>query len=271
MIANARMYALDARVTARWRRLFERVAERSGMFLEMIEHTAPRPLDELWRRDDLGCAFMCGYPWATWTRRSTRPRLLAVPLPLGERYAGRPVYCSDIVVRRDAPFSGVDALCGTRFGFTIESSQSGWQAPRAFFAEPALRNGGRWFGETVGPLFTPRAIADAVIEGRADAGPLDSYWHDLLRLHEPAIAAHLRIVASTPMTPMPALVCAASMPDDVHARLVDALLGVANDATLRGVREALALRGFAVPAEDDYANLAQRAQAIDARGYPRLQ
>jgi ABC-type phosphate/phosphonate transport system substrate-binding protein len=271
MIANARMYAINARATALWRRLFERVAERSGVALEVIEHAAPHPLDELWHRDDLGCAFMCGYPWATWPRQSTRPRLLAVPLPLGERYAARPVYCSDIVVRRDARFPDVDALHGARFAFTIESSQSGWQAPRALFAERALRNGGRWFGETLGPLFTPRAVADAVIEGRADAGPLDSYWHDLLRLHEPAIAAQLRVVASTPMTPMPALVCAASTPDDVHARLVDALLGVANDDTLRAVREALALRGFALPAEDDYANLARRAQVIDARGYPRLQ
>jgi ABC-type phosphate/phosphonate transport system substrate-binding protein len=206
-----------------------------------------------------------------WPRRETRPRLLAVPLPRGERYAGRPVYCSDIVVRRDAPFTDVDALRGTRFAFTLESSQSGWQAPRAFFAEHALRSGGRWFGQTVGPLVTPRAVAGAVIEGRADAGPLDSYWHDLLQLHEPAIAARLRVLASTPMTPMPALVCAASTPDDAHARLVDVLLGVANDDALRAVREGLVIRGFALPVEDDYSNLARRAQALDARGYARLQ
>ena len=73
------------------------------------------------------------------------------------------------------------------------------------------------------------------------------------------------------MTPMPALVCAASTPDDVHARLVDGLLGVASDDALRAVREALAIRGFALPVEADYANLARRAQALDARGYARLQ
>jgi ABC-type phosphate/phosphonate transport system substrate-binding protein len=270
MIANARMYSLDARVAALWRQLFERVAGRAGVALEVIEHAASCPLAQLWRRDDLGCVFMCGYPWSTWPRRETRPRLLAVPLPRGERYAGRPVYCSDIVVRRDAPFTDVDALRGTRFAFTLESSQSGWQAPRAFFAEHALRSGGRWFGQTVGPLVTPRAVADAVIEGRADAGPLDSYWHDLLQLHEPALAARLRVLASTPMTPMPALVCAASTPDHAHARLVDVLLDVANDDALRAVREGLVIRGFALPVEDDYSNLARRAQALDARGYARL-
>ena len=271
MIANARMYSLDAHVAALWRQLFERVAGRAGVALEMVEHAAPRPLAQLWQRDDLGCVFMCGYPWSTWPRRESRPRLLAVPLPRGERYAGQPVYCSDIVVRRDAPFIDIDALRGTRFAFTLESSQSGWQAPRAFFAEHALRSGGRWFGETVGPLVTPRAVADAVIEGRADAAPLDSYWHDLLQLHEPATAARLRVVASTPMTPMPALVCAASTPDEVHARLADGLLGVASDDALGAVRQALAIRGFALPVDADYANLARRAQALDARGYARLQ
>jgi ABC-type phosphate/phosphonate transport system substrate-binding protein len=270
MIANARMYALDAHVAALWRRLFERVAARAGVPLEVVEHAAPRPLAQLWQRDDLGCVFMCGYPWSTWPRR-TRPRLLAAPLPRGERYAGRPVYCSDIVVRRDAAFTDADALRGARFAFTLESSQSGWQAPRALFAERALRAGGRWFGATVGPLDTPRAVVEAVIEGAADAGSLDSYWHDLLQLHEPALAARLRVVASTPLTPMPALVCAAGTPDDVHARLAEALLGVANDDALRAVREALAIRGFALPAEDEYADLARRAQALDARGYARLQ
>jgi ABC-type phosphate/phosphonate transport system substrate-binding protein len=271
MIANARMYSLDARVAALWQHLFERVAERAGVVLEVVEHATPRPLAQLWQRGDLGCVFMCGYPWSTWPRRETRPRLLAVPLPRGERYAGRPVYCSDIVVRRDAPFTDVDALRGTRFAFTLESSQSGWQAPRAFFAERALRAGGRWFGETVGPLYTPRAVANAVIEGRADAGPLDSYWHDLLQLHEPATAAQLRVVANTSMTPMPALICAASTPEDVHATLADALLGVADDDALRAVCAALGIRGFAFPVEDDYANLARRAQALDTRGYARLQ
>jgi ABC-type phosphate/phosphonate transport system substrate-binding protein len=265
------MYSLDAQVAALWRQLFERVAERAGVAFEMVEHAASRPLAQLWQRDDLGCVFMCGYPWSTWPRRESRPRLLAVPLPRGERYDERPVYCTDIVVRHDAPFSNVEALRGARFAFTLESSQSGWQAPRAFFAEHALRSGGRWFGETVGPLVTPRAVAEAVIEGRADAGPLDSYWHDLLQLHEPATAKRLRVVASTPMTPIPALVCAASTPDDVHARLVAGLLGVARDDALRTVRGALAIHGFALPVEDDYATLARRAQALDARGYPRLQ
>lgn len=271
MIANARMYAVNAGVAALWARLFDRVAERAGVVLDVIAHPPPLPLGDLWRRDDLGCVFMCGYPWATWSDGRDRPQLLAAPLPSPERYAGRAVYCTDIVVRQDSHHVDVESLRGTRFAWTITDSQSGSQAPRHYFADRALAAGGRWFGDVVGPLVTPRAVVEAIVEGRVDAGPLDSYWHDLLRRHEPQTAGRLRALASTPMMPMPPLVCAAGMPAASQSRLIAALVGVANDDTLQEVRDALLIRGFTPVSGDRYAVLERRARATDARGYSLLQ
>ena len=62
LIANARMYAVDAATAAAWSALFARVSALSGVPLEVIAHAAPAPLEDLWRRDDLGLAFICGYP-----------------------------------------------------------------------------------------------------------------------------------------------------------------------------------------------------------------
>jgi ABC-type phosphate/phosphonate transport system substrate-binding protein len=73
------------------------------------------------------------------------------------------------------------------------------------------------------------------------------------------------------MTPMPALVCAASTPDAVHERLVDALAGVARDERLRDVRDALLLGGFVAVHADDYVPLARTARATDRLGYVGLQ
>src|SRR2546426_2894959 len=44
--------------------LFRSVADRSGGGLTVLELADPYPLEKLWARDDLGCVFMCGYPWA---------------------------------------------------------------------------------------------------------------------------------------------------------------------------------------------------------------
>ena len=37
----------------------------------------------------------------------------------------------------------------------------------------------------VGDLVTARAILDGVRDGRIDVGPLDAYWHMLIRKHRP--------------------------------------------------------------------------------------
>jgi len=271
LVANARMYAVDAHVAAWWKHLFTWIASQANVELTTIDHPPPRPLPDLWRRHDLGCAFICGYPWSTWEDEATRPQLLAAPIPSAPGYDGRAVYCTDIVVRSDSEFDSVDDLRGARFAYTAEHSQSGWQAPRAFFADRARHAGGRLFGDVVGPLQTPRAVAAAVIANRADAGPLDSWWHDLLRRHDAATAAQLRTIARTPMTPIPPLVTAATTPGSIRERLIAALERVGSDTTLAPLREALLIDGFERAAPGDYLQLAQNAQQIDAHGYARLQ
>ena len=272
LVANARMYAIDERVAALWSRLFAWIAIEARIPLDVIAHAPPRPLAALWRRADLGCAFICGYPWTTWDDPAiAQPRLLAAPIPSGARYAGRAVYCTDIVVRADSRHADVDALRGSRFAYTVEHSQSGYQAPRAYVAHRAMRDGGRFFADVVGPLHTPRAVAAAVLAGRADAGPLDSWWHDLLERHEPATAARLRTIASTPMTPIPPLVAAAEVSEAIRGRLTAALERVGTHDALRALREQLLIDGFARVAQDDYAPLAASVRRIDALGYPRLQ
>jgi ABC-type phosphate/phosphonate transport system substrate-binding protein len=272
LVANARMYAIDERVAALWSRLFAWIAIEARIPLDVIAHAPPRPLAALWRRADLGCAFICGYPWTTWADPAiAQPRLLAAPVPSGARYAGRAVYCTDIVVRADSRHADIDALRGSRFAYTVEHSQSGYQAPRAYVADRAMRDGGHFFADVVGPLHTPRAVVAAVLAGRADAGPLDSWWHDLLERHEPATAARLRTIASTPMTPVPPLVAAAEVPEAIHGRLTAALERVGTHDALRALREQLLIDGFTRVAPDDYASLADSARSIDALGYPRLQ
>jgi len=171
----------------------------------------------------------------------------------------------------DSTLTSIADLRHRRFAFTTPSSQSGYQAPRALFADPAIANGGTLFERAIGPLVTPRAIVDAVLSGDADAGPLDSYWHDLLRRHEPATAAQLRTIASTPMTPMPPLVCAADVAEGTQQRIAKALIATGTASELRDVRDALLIARIAAPEADGYAILAANARRADSSGYRRLQ
>jgi len=159
---------------------------------------------------------------------------------------------------------------GKKLAYTTEDSQSGYQAPRRFFASFARAAEGSLFSALVGPLFTPRNVARAVLAGDADIGSLDSYAHDLLRRHEPELAAGLRTVATTAPTPVPPLVAAAGTPRETLLRLREALFAVAAAEELADAREALLIEGFTAVDRADYRVLIDAAHEADRLGYPRL-
>jgi ABC-type phosphate/phosphonate transport system substrate-binding protein len=267
MIANARMYAIDATTAAAWRVLLEWVGKRAGVAFDVVDYPAPQPLPALWDLPDLGCAFMCGYPFAT---RTPRPTLLAAPVPSSAACGGKPFYWTDLVVSAATTISDLNEAFGRRIAWTTQDSQSGWHAPRLLLAPHAKRLGVPLFADSVGPLATPRNVALAVAEGRADLGPLDSYAHDLLALHEPALARKLRVIARTPATPIPPLVGASGMDPRDAARVRAALLLVGDATELASARESLLLAGFATVAPSTYDKLVADARHADALGYPRI-
>jgi ABC-type phosphate/phosphonate transport system substrate-binding protein len=267
LIANARMYSVNAQAATAWRTLLEWVIERAGVHAEAIDYPPTQPLSSLWARPDLGCGFMCGYPYAL---AAPKPALLAAPVPSPGAYGGKPVYWSDLVVRVDAPFVELNDVFGQRLAYTIEDSQSGYQAARELLASYARKRGGRLFTATVGPLITPRRVAEAVIAGEADVGPLDSYAHDLIRAHEPELAARLRTIATTPPTPIPPLVAAPGIATADIEHLRAALLDIAGAGELRSIRSALLLDRFVEVRPEDYGVLLERASAADRHDYPRL-
>lgn len=255
MIANARMYSVAPAAAAAWRALLERVARDAGVAMEVIDYPAPQPLDVLWARDDLGCVQMCGYPYAM---ASPRPALIATPVPT--RF-GEPVYASDFVVRADSPFRTLEDTFGHRIGWTVHHSQSGFNAARHHLLRYRTPERPRLYAQSVGDLVTARAIVQRVLDGTIDVGPLDAWWHELLKLHEPETTTQLRTVATTATVPAPPLVAAPGTDPAVVASLRRALLALPPEP-------ALALQGYAWVPRGAYDITLDWAREAEAAGYP---
>ena len=258
LVANARMYSATPSVKADWKALLAWVLARAGLRWDLLDHDAPAPLSVLWARHDLGLAMMCGLPFA---QRGARPTLVAAPVPSPARYGGKPMYFTDIVVRVDAPYRTLEDTFGGVIGYTLADSLSGGVALRNHLARYRKPQGPRLYRKAVGDLINARGVIDALAAGRIDAGPLDSYYHDLLRARDPAFAAQVRVVASTAALPIPPLVATASLPDDTLTRLRAALLATASAPDLAPVMERLLLAGFAFPDPAAYLPLATLADA----------
>lgn len=257
------MYAVNPAVAVAWAALFDWVSRRADVPLTVIPHAAPAPLEALWSRDDLGLAFICGYPFVT---GGFPVQPVAAPVPLSFLASGRPFYASHLVVRADSAIATLEQSFGHRIGWTVQHSQSGFNALRAHLL-PHRQDGRPLYAASIGPLLTPRRVVDALLAGEIDIGPLDSYWHDLLLAHEPETAARLRIVETTRPTPMPLLVASDGVDPVVVARLRAALLNASDDSEGRPLLAALALNGFVEVTAKSYQPLLAAARQMDAAGY----
>jgi ABC-type phosphate/phosphonate transport system substrate-binding protein len=264
-IMNARMYAVTPAVEAAWGELLGHIAREAGVALGYVPHPAPQPLEQLWSRPDLGAAFMCGFPIALQLAPVTP---LAAPIPRAAWAGGRAVYRSDLIVRRDSPYQRLEDTFGARAGWTVGHSQSGFNAFRHHLLGYRTAQRPALYAQMVGNLVTARNILDGVRAGRIDVGPLDAYWHMLIARHAPELTADIRVLASTPLAPMPALVAAAGAPAGMIARLRTALLAAATRPWFAPLGEFLLLDGFAEVSEASFAPLLQWDQEAKAAGYP---
>lgn len=258
-VANARMYSATPSIKADWKLLLAWVLERAVLPWQVIDYDAPAPLSVLWARNDLGLAMMCGLPFA---QRAERPTLIAAPVPSPARYAGRPVYFTDIVVRANSSFQTLEETFGGVIGYTLVDSMSGGVALRCHLEAFHNPQRPRLYRKTVGGFVNARNVIDALVAGTIDAGPLDSYYHDLLKHNDPAFAAQVRLVASTAAMPIPPLVATAQLSDAELSRLRAALLAVNSAPELAPLLERLQLRGFALAAPESYKVLTEMASSI---------
>jgi hypothetical protein len=195
------MYSVSPGVAGLWRRLLGAVIEHAGMDIQLLEHTEPAPIDELWQRSDKAAVFMCGLPFS---RSDPRPELIAAPVPSPREFGGLPQYWSELVVRKDSAFQSIEDTLGGRIALTVPDSQSGCLA--ALYYLMKVRDKFPLYREVITPQITPLGALSAVIEGAADVAPIDSYAYCLLQKYRWDLTSKIRIVGRTDPTPIPPLV-----------------------------------------------------------------
>ncbi len=263
-IACTRMYDVTAVVRAHWHAVLQLAAREAGVALECVDHAAPAPLTDLWSRDDLALAFMCGFPLAT---RYPFVRPLVAPVTVGAD-DDTPSYRSVWLVRKDSAFDTLASTFGHRIGWLAEHSHSGCNAPRHALLGYRTATRSRLYRESIGPLGHPRGALAALADARIDVTPVDAYWWGLLERHDTATASAFRAIGETSPAPMPPLVCAASLPNASGTRLIAALQATHEHSQGAVHLEALGIRRFAGVARSDYAPLADLDRAARAAGYP---
>ena len=237
------------------------VGDHLGVAVEFVDGV---PWQERLREFDAGrihVCWMCGLPYV-W--RADRPdpslELLAAPVPAEPRYAGRAVYYSDVVVRRESPWRSFAELEGARWAYNEETSHSGYNATRHRLA--TMGRDRRFFG-TVVATGSHEASVRMLSRGDVDASAVDSTVLELLQRRDPSLMRRLRVVESFGPSPSPPWVIARTVPRDLQEAVRRALLAMAGDPRGRGVLASGMASRFAVVADSDYDPIRRMAQTGD--------
>ena len=255
---------LAPNVLPTYRFLAERIAQHLGRPVEVVAGTS---FDQFERGEaDLGV--ICGLPYVRLAARRPPPvEPLAAPVLAGERYGGRPLYFSDVIVHRDSAIAGIHELEGRSWAYNEPASHSGYTLTLYELVRLGARPG--FFSKVVEAGFHQRAIR-LVAGGRVDAAAIDSQVLAVELRDHPRLAARLRVVGAFGPSTIQPVVAASRLPDQLKTAVREVLLGLGGHA---GTKSALArgfIDGFVAVSDGDYDDIRAMLAVIHAAGYTTL-
>ena len=214
---------------------------------------------------EVDVGFICGLPYVQLARLNPPPvALLAAPVLTGERYAGRPVYFSDVVVRRGDAARGFGDLRGRSWAYNDLDSHSGYNLTRY----ELVRRGeiGGFFRRVVAAGSHQQALR-MVARGVVDASAIDSQVLSVELRDHPGLADDIEIVDTFGPSTIQPLVAAAHLPEALITDVRAVVLSMHEDER---ARDAL-MGGFIdryVPVDDEqYDDIRRMLGAAEAREF----
>lgn len=213
------------------------------------ELTVGQSFDEF-ARGEADAGFLCGLPYVQLLRQT--PGLLAplaAPVLQGARFGGRPIYFSDVVVRRDAPFHSFADLRGRSWAYNDPDSHSGYNVVRATLVRRGETNG--FFSRVVQSGYHQRSL-EMVAAGDVDGATIDCQVLAIEQRERPELAGQVKVIDSLGPSTVQPIVMAGRLPASLKQEARAALLELHADPRAREVLAFGFIERLAPVADRDY-------------------
>ena len=239
------------------RRMSERLARPAELLVAADYRRCAADLDHV--------CFVCSVPYLLFsTAGRIRMEVLAAPVLRGRRYADRPVYFSDVIVRADGPWRSLADLAGTRWAYNEPYSHSGFVVALHGLAE--LGAGPEFIGQAIEAGFHDDAIR-FVVEGRADWAAIDSQVLELATRRDPRLRHRLRVVATLgPFTIQPVVASTRRFGAGQRNAVREVLLGMRAEPDDRATLAEAGIDRFVAVTDADYADIRAMLSTVSRAG-----
>jgi len=177
------------------------LGKRLGIPTQFVGDIPWQDREKLLDKGEIHMGWLCGLPYV-WKidRDPACLELVAAPVMDSPRYRDRPIYYSDVIVRKKAPFKTFTDLEGAKWAYNEPASHSGYNLTRYMLAKKG--HVGNFFGQIVEAGSHLRAL-EMVQNGEIGATAVDSTVLDVERSVRPVLSEELRVLESWGPSPMP--------------------------------------------------------------------
>jgi phosphonate transport system substrate-binding protein len=193
-------------------------------------------------------------------RRSASYEPICAPVLLGERYRDRPIYFSDVIVRRGLDAASFADLRGASFAYNEPSSHSGYGVVRHKLV--TMGETGGFFGRVVPTGAHMHSIAQ-VVAGTVDASAIDSHVLALEVRDDPALSEHFRIIDALGPSTIQPVVAAAHVTARIREAVRGAFLRMAEDPRAAAFLERGLVRRFVRVGGSSYDDIRQMVRECE--------
>jgi ABC-type phosphate/phosphonate transport system substrate-binding protein len=195
-------------------------------------------------------AFVCGLPYVehpltNWP--GIEP--LAAPVLCGQRYHCRPIYFSEVIVRKERPFRSFADLRGCSWAYNEPHSQSGYGILRHHLNQMGETFG--YFSRVIETGYHERSV-HMVYSGEVDASAIDSHVLALLMRDHAPLARELRVIDTFGPSTIQPIVAGKHLPRSLRCDIRAALLEMSDDQTAKPALTNACIERFVRVSDSDY-------------------
>jgi phosphonate transport system substrate-binding protein len=248
--------------------LYEFIARHAGRRLGLPTELAVGSSYAQLRGRAVDVAFVCGLPYVELSRAGEAPvEPLAAPILRGERFGGRAIYFSDVIVHRASRRQSFADLRGCSWAYNEPHSQSGYGVTRYHLVCRGETNG--YFGRVVEAGWHERALR-LVADNAVDAAAIDCHVLAVALHARPELAARVRVIDALGPSTIQPVVASRRLPQRLRADLRAFLLDLANDPVARPHLDRALVQGFAAVNDASYDDIRAMLAAVEAADFLAL-
>jgi phosphonate transport system substrate-binding protein len=237
------------------------LGDRLSIPTQFINNIPWQQREQLFDLHEIQLCWICGLPYV-WKADAPDARIepLVAPVMQGDRYQGRPIYFSDVIVRYNSSYQNFLDLRGTVWAYNEPRSHSGYLVTRAHLA--ILQEHG-FFGQAV-ESGAHQTSLQWLLDGKIDATAIDSTVLETELRQRPHLRSQLRTIETLGPSPAPVWIVSTTVPVGLRQQLRSLFQNLHTDPQGQRILESAAIARFVAVGDRDYDPIREMARLAES-------